>query len=372
LKPPQLDIVILGLSITSSWGNGHATTYRCLIRGLAQRGHRILFLERDVPWYASNRDLTSVPYAAVQLYNSLDDLRDRFHDAVRKADLVIVGSYVPQGVAAGKWVIDSAEGIVAFYDIDTPVTLAKLDSGDYEYIDPKLISQYDLYLSFTGGPTLRELEARYGASSARALYCAVDPEDYFAEPQPMRWTLGFMGTYSAERQPAVDRLLIAPAREMPNQEFCAAGSMFPDSVVWPENVERIEHLAPKQHRPFYNSQKFTLNLTRTQMIRAGHSPSVRLFEAAACGTPIISDWWPGLDRFFMPDREILIADSTEDVVRHLRSVSEHDRLRLAEKARMATLSKHTGLHRARELENYFMEAAERGSKATQSVAPRVI
>jgi len=368
LKPPQLEIVILGLSITSSWGNGHATTYRCLLRGLAQRGHRVLFLERDMPWYASNRDLTAVPYATVQLYGSLDELRDRFENAIRTADLVIVGSFVPEGVAAGNWVLETAQGVTAFYDIDTPVTLGKLDAGDYEYIDPALIPRYNLYLSFTGGQTLRDLVSRYKARLARPLYCAVDPEDYFPEPQHVRWTLGFMGTYSADRQPAVERLLIEPARELTNDKFCVAGSMFPESIEWPENIERIEHLAPKEHRGFYNSQKFTLNLTRPQMIRAGYSPSVRLFEAAACGTPIVSDWWRGLDDFFMPDREILIADSAADVIRHLRDISEHDRLQIAERARMRTLSKHTGLHRAHELENYFVEAAERSGKTAHNAA----
>ncbi len=370
MKPPQLDIVIFGLSITSSWGNGHATTYRCLLRGLAQRGHRILFLERDVPWYASNRDLTTVPYATVQLYGSLAELRDRFAEAVCNADLVIVGSYVPEGVAAGKWALETSQGVVAFYDIDTPVTLAKLEANDYEYIEPQLIPQYDLYLSFTGGPTLLKLGSTYGAKLARPLYCAVDPDDYFPEARHIRWGLGFMGTYSAERQPAVERLFIAPARELPEEKFCVAGSMFPDSVVWPENIERIEHLAPKDHRAFYNSQKFTLNLTRTQMIQAGYSPSVRLFEAAACGTPIISDWWRGLDEFFIPNREILIADSTADVVQHLRHISEHDRVQIAEKARMKTLSKHTGIHRAHELENYYMEAAGKSSGATRNATPQ--
>ncbi len=372
MKPPQLDIVVLGLSITSSWGNGHATTYRCLLRGLAQRGHRVLFLERDVPWYASQRDLTTVPYATVQLYGSLDELRERYAQAVRDADLVIVGSYVPEGVAAGKWVIETAQGVAAFYDIDTPVTLSKLDQGDYEYIDPTLIPEYDLYLSFTGGRTLRELVTRYHAKLARPLYCAVDPEDYFPESLHTSWTLGFMGTYSAERQPAVEKLLIAPARELPDEKFCVAGSMFPESIEWPANVERIEHLAPKEHRAFYNAQKFTLNLTRTQMIQAGYSPSVRLFEAAACGTPMISDWWEGLDEFFTPNREILIADRTEDVVRFLRDTSEHDRLQIAERARMRTLSKHTGSHRAHELENYYVEATERSGRATRNAAPHVL
>jgi len=368
MKVPQLDIVVLGLSITSSWGNGHATTYRCLLRGLAQQGHRILFLERNVPWYASNRDLESAPYADVKLYQSLNELREGFAGAVRNADLVIVGSYVPEGVAVGDWAIRTAKGVVAFYDIDTPVTMAKLDAGDHEYISPEMVPQYDLYLSFTGGPMLAHLESHYGARTARPLYCAVDPHEYFPDPQPQRWALAFMGTYSAERQPAVERLLIGPARELSNEKFCVAGSMFPDSVEWPENLQRIDHLAPNNHRSFYNAQRFTLNLTRTEMIRAGYSPSVRLFEAAACGTPIISDWWSGLDQFFTPKHEILIAGSTADVVGYLRDKDEDRRMRMAEKARNATSARHTGLHRAHELEKYFKEAANRKARAAPRAA----
>jgi spore maturation protein CgeB len=248
--------------------------------------------------------------------------------------------------------------------------LAKLEAGDYEYLAPSLISQYDLYLSFTGGGTLRDLETRYGAKVARPLYCAVDPSDYFPDPQPTRWALAFMGTYSAERQPALERLLLDPARSLSGETFCVAGSMFPSSEDWPENVERIEHVAPAAHRAFYNSQNFTLNLTRTQMIRAGYSPSVRLFEAAACGTPVVSDWWPGLDEFFLPDREILIAETAADVVKYLRDVKPQRRAQIAEAARLATLSKHTGAHRAQELETYFMEAADRSVRATLGAAPR--
>jgi spore maturation protein CgeB len=361
LKPLQLDIAILGLSITSSWGNGHATTYRCLLRGLAQRGHRVLFLERDVPWYASNRDVQSVPYADVQLYSSLDELRDRFGGAIRNADLVIVGSYVPEGAIAGQWVLETAHGTTAFYDIDTPVTLSKLESGDRAYITPELIPRYHLYLSFTGGATLSHLESHYGARLARPLYCAVDPEDYYPDPQPARWSLGFMGTYSEDRQPAVEQLLMAPAAALPSQNFCVAGSMFPDALAWPENVERITHLPPGEHRHFYNAQRFTLNLTRVQMIRAGYSPSVRLFEAAACGTPIISDRWPGLEEFFVPGSEILTAASSEDVVRYLSTIPEKNRIEIAERARTATLRRHTGAHRAQELERYFQEASAPGS-----------
>ncbi len=220
--------------------------------------------------------------------------------AVRHADLVIVGSYVPDGVEVGRWAIATAQGVTAFYDIDTPVTLAKLERGDTEYLSPDLIRRYDMYLSFTGGPTLQRLERQYGSPMARALYCSVDPERYHPEPAEPRWDLGYLGTYSDDRQPTVDRLLVEPARAWGEGRFVVAGPQYPGSIVWPANVARIEHLPPADHSAFYNAQRFTLNVTRADMIAAGWSPSVRLFEAAACGTPIISDWWAGLDSLFDP------------------------------------------------------------------------
>src|SRR5690606_14367036 len=147
----RLNIVMLGLSITSSWGNGHATTYRALVRELSRLGHRVLFLERDVPWYAAARDLPNPPYCRTELYDSLSDLRQRFGSDVARADLVMVGSFVPEGSLLGDWVVESAGGVKAFYDIDTPVTLSQLEEQTCEHISRELIPRYDLYLSFAGG-----------------------------------------------------------------------------------------------------------------------------------------------------------------------------------------------------------------------------
>lgn len=351
----EMRIVILGLSITSSWGNGHATTYRGLVRELARRGHDVLFLERDVPWYAANRDLPSPPYGRTRLYEGLEALRRTYGGVVRDADLVIVGSYVPQGVEVGKWVQETAHGLTAFYDIDTPVTLAKLTRGDYEYLSPELIPGYDLYLSFTGGPTLERLETEFGSPAARPLYCSVDPELYFPEGRPAVWDLGYLGTYSPDRQPGLENLLIDSARIWPQGRFIVAGPQFPPSVLWPPNVERVEHLPPGEHRRFYNRQRFTLNITRADMIRSGWSPSVRLFEAAACGTPIVSDWWEGLDALFIPGEEILIALSGCDTLDYLRGISEEERGEIGRRAREKVLGAHTAAHRARELELYAAE-----------------
>ncbi|RYZ05062.1 MAG: glycosyltransferase [Comamonadaceae bacterium] len=345
-----MKIVILGLSITSSWGNGHATTYRGLVRELVRRGHDVLFLERDVPWYADNRDMPRPTWGRTVLYADLPTLRREHADAVGVADLVIVGSYVPDGVAVGDWVQSQASGLTAFYDIDTPVTLARLERGDTEYLAPRQIADYGLYLSFTGGPTLARLERDYGSPAARVLYCAFDPALYHPEPSKPTWDLGYMGTYSDDRQPTVASLLLAPARAWPQGRFAVAGPQYPKDIVWPANLQYMPHLPPAEHRAFYNRQRFTLNVTRADMIAAGWSPSVRLFEAAACGTPIISDRWAGIESLFVPGEEIFLADSGDEVLRLLRDLPEDERRRVGERARQRVLAEHTAAHRAAELE----------------------
>jgi spore maturation protein CgeB len=358
METQRMRILILGLSITSSWGNGHATTYRGLVRELVRRGHDVLFLERDVPWYAANRDLPRPPHGRTELYADLADLKDRFTDAVRGADLVVVGSYVPQGVDVGAWVQRTARGVPAFYDIDTPVTLAKLARGDFEYLSPELIPGYALYLSFTGGPTLQRIERELGSPAARPLYCSCDPELYAPQVREPLWDLGYLGTYSDDRQPVLERLMLEAARARPSGRFVVAGPQYPAGIPWPANVARVEHLAPPEHPAFYNSQRFTLNVTRADMVRAGYSPSVRLFEAAACGVPIISDAWEGLDTFFRPDEEILISRSGEETRRYLQEVPEEERRALGMKARARVLAEHTATHRAATLEDYTRSVSE--------------
>lgn len=351
----SLDIVIFGLSITSSWGNGHASTFRSLVRALSARGHNVLFLERDVPWYAEHRDLPQPPYGVTRLYKTIAQLKKKFTKRVRNADLCIVGSYVPEGSQIGEWVTRTNHGVRAFYDIDTPVTLAKLAQGNIDYITPRLIREYDIYLSFTGGPVLLKIEREFGSPKARTLYCSFDPTIYFPETRTAKWDLGYMGTYSGDRQSSLDLLLLEPARQRRDFKAVVAGPMYPAELRWPPNVERIEHLAPAAHRHFYNSQRFTLNLTRADMLNAGYSPSVRLFEAAACGTPIISDYWPGIETFFELHTEILPASQLRHVLAYVNDMSEEQRAATGERARKRVVAGHSAEQRALELEKYFAE-----------------
>lgn len=367
-----LDIVILGLSITSSWGNGHATTYRGLVRELAAQGHRVTFLERDVPWYGgAHRDQPEPQGCRTILYAGLDELFETHAGLVRDADAVIVGSYVPDGREVGAWAQATAKGLVAFYDIDTPVTLAALENGGTAYLAADQIPGYGLYLSFTGGPTLTRLEREFGSPMARALYCSADPDIYRPDEQAERWALGYLGTYSIDRQPTLDKLLLKVAEALPERKFVVAGPQYPGDIVWPRNVERIEHLPPGEHRGFYTTQTFTLNVTRADMIRAGWSPSVRLFEAAACAAPIISDHWEGLDELFRPGREILIAHSTDDVVKALTEMTPESIRALGLRARTRVLAAHTAAHRAEELATHLREAIGRRAVVSRPSRRRV-
>jgi spore maturation protein CgeB len=355
-------LVVLGLSLSSAWGNGHATTFRALLKAFAARGHEVLFLERDVPWYAAHRDFQQADWCRLEFYGNLEAL-ERWRGEIAAADAVMVGSYVPDGVEVGRLAQAWARGVVAFYDIDTPVTLAKLERGDFEYLDPEVIPGYHVYFSFTGGPTLQRIERQYGSPAARALYCSADAEMYRPVDAPRRWDLSYLGTYSDDRQPTLERLLLEPARRAPELKFVVAGPQYPAGIDWPPNVERIEHVGPADHPAFYAASRYTLNVTRQDMIAAGWSPSVRLFEAGACGTPIISDVWEGLDALFEPGREIVLARSGDDVLAELRSPDPGRRDAIATGARARVLAAHTSEHRARELERDLLESVNSGTSA---------
>jgi spore maturation protein CgeB len=349
---PQLKIVFLGLSITSSWGNGHATTYRGLVRELSSRGHDVTFLERDVPWYAAHRDLARPAHGRTVLYQSVAELETRHKDTIAEADIVVVGSYVPDGRAVGDFALTHARGPVAFYDIDTPVTVAELERDTCGYLRRDQVPRYALYLSFSGGPILDRIEETFGSPNAQPLYCSVDPAVYQANNLERRWDLSYMGTYSDDRQPAIDRLLIAPARALGGQLFVVGGPQYPESIKWPRNVERISHVAPHAHPAFYGSSRVTLNVTRRDMVRAGHSPSVRLFEAAACGVAIASDRWAGIDSFFEPDTEIVLVDEAAAVIELLSKWPDDKLAHIARAAHRRVLAHHTSAQRAATFERY--------------------
>jgi spore maturation protein CgeB len=348
-----MKIAVFGLSVTSTWGNGHGTTYRALLKALHERGHDIVFFEKDVEWYASNRDLPEPSFCEVRLYKEWKDVVPRARQQLREADVAIVGSYFPDGIAAIDEMIDADPPVKAFYDIDTPITVSALRAeGVAGYITERQVPWLDLYFSFTGGRILRELEERFGAPRAVPLYCSFDPQQYRRLPanKDFACDMSYMGTYAPDRQPKVEELLCGPARQLGGRKFVVAGPQYPDSIRWPTNVRHIAHLSPRWHPEFYSSCTFTLNVTRRDMTMAGYSPSVRLFEAAACGAAIVSDNWPGLDTLFVPGEEILLPTGAGDVVRYLTELSPAEVRSIGERAQARVLAEHTSAQRAEQLE----------------------
>lgn len=348
-----MKIVVCGLTITSSWGNGHATTYRSLLKALHRRGHRIEFIEKDVEWYRSNRDLPQPSFCSVHLYEEWKNERAALVRISKDADAIVIGSYFPDAIAATNMLLEHVSCPILFYDIDTPITLSRLrEHGGTEYLEGALIPQFDAYLSFTGGPALRELEQHFGARRAIAFFCSVDPDLYHPAANRPEFCndLSYLGTYAADRQPKLMKLLDDTAGHLPTARFIVAGPQYPDEISWHPNVERIIHLSPPDHPAFYSSSRFTLNLTRDDMVAAGYSPSVRLFEASACGAAILSDSWAGLAEFLTPGEEILLPEDAAEVVTILRETSDADRKRMGVRARERILAEHTAEHRAKEFE----------------------
>lgn len=348
-----MNLVVFGLSITSSWGNGHATTYRALLRDFARRGHHVTFFEQDQPWYAAHRDALAIPGVDVVIHEGVEALASRHTRSVAEADAVLVGSYVPNGQQLGAWVLRTAQGVKAFYDIDTPVTLEAVERAACDYLRADQIPAYDLYFSFTGGPILSRLERDFGARSAVPLYCAVDTDHYHPVESRFEWDLGYLGTFAEDRQPGLERFLFEPACRWKRGRFVVGGSGYPEHLAWPEQVFKMGHLSPARHPAFYSAQRFTLNLTRAAMVRAGHSPSVRLFEAAACAVPVITDAWDGLDEFFAPGSEILVARTTEDVLGFLCDLPPEEAALVGRRAFSRVREHHTSAHRAAELETHL-------------------
>jgi spore maturation protein CgeB len=354
-----MKLAIFGLSVSSAWGNGHATLWRGLIAALTRRGHRIAFFERDTPYYASNRDLTELPGGELILYEDWPDVLPSARRHVADADAAIITSFCPDAIAASQLLLDST-ALRVFYDLDTPVTLARMAAGQpVDYISPSALRDFDLVLSYTGGLALDELRRVLGARRVAPLYGSVAPETHkpAAPDARYRGLLGHLGTYSADRDAPLRALFVEPARRLPNRKFVLAGSMYDGNFPWQPNIFLVSHVIPADHPAFYCSTKLTLNVTRGAMAKMGYCPSGRLFEAAACGAPVLSDYWEGLERFFEPGREILIARDTDEAMDALGR-SPEDLARVARAARERTLAEHTAAVRAVELET-ALESARR-------------
>jgi spore maturation protein CgeB len=347
-----MKLVIFGLTISSSWGNGHATLWRGLCRALIRRGHQVVFFERDVPYYAAHRDLHSLAGMRLCLYSEWDEVRHQAERELHDADAGMVTSYCPDGIAASELLLSSAARLKTYYDLDTPVTLDHWRNGRaLTYIPPQGLGDFDLVLSFAGGGALELLRTEMGAQRVAPLYGSVDPEMHRpGNPvKDYRADLSYLGTYAEERQQSLRELFIEPARRMPQQRFLIGGAQYPQEFPWTQNIYFVRHVPPSEHGAFFSSSRLTLNVTRRAMVELGYCPPGRLFEAAACGTPMVSDLWKGLDEFFQPGEEILVSTKPEDTMEALE-LGPAELARIGRQARERALAEHTADHRVLELE----------------------
>lgn len=362
--------VVFGLTVSSSWGNGHATLWRGLSSALGRAGHVLEFFERDEPWYASHRDLLALPGGALHLYDRFEAVRRRAEAAAATADVVLVTSYCPDALDATEVALSSRARLKAFYDLDTGVTLARLRAGEpVEWLGRRGLRDFDLVLSFTGGRTLSLLRSALGARRAAPLYGCVDPAVHrpaVGRPE-YRGDVSWLGTFAPSRQAGLERLFLEPAARMPERTFVLAGSMYDGKFPWRENVRYVRHLEPALHPCFFCSSPLTVNVTRAEMAEVGHCPSPRLFEAAACGVPVLSDWFDGLDAFFEPGGEILVARSADEAADAIASPRE-ELAWMARRARDRALAEHTADARARQLVS-LCEAAVRADAEAPARAP---
>ena len=356
-----LDLVIIGRSILSSYGNRTAILYRGLINELAQLGHRTIFLEprNDLP-SGHYRDLLRSPYCEVWTYDTVDALLKEYRPAIQSADVVMVGNDLPETDRIAEWVVEEARGLTIYYDTDMATTRDNLAGAisSKHCLSCRTLPIFNLYLSTTGGPPLQQLAKAHGLACARPLYESIDPYSYYRTDAETTYDLGFIGNYKPRREALLQELMVNPAEHTPNRQFALAGDGYRDRLALPGNITYLEHLPETNHVDFYNRQKATLVVSRDDRRALGYTPSRRLLAAAACGIPVLSDEWNGLNDFFEDRREVFNVGNEQDVLAVLYGTDEETVRRAGLAARERVLAEHTTTRRAEELLGYWEEITD--------------
>ncbi|MEL7162238.1 MAG: glycosyltransferase [Bacteroidota bacterium] len=354
-----LDLVIIGRSILSSYENPTAELYRGLINELAQHGHRTTFLELQPPGERRVRDMLRSPYCQVWTYRDTASLMNEYTLAVQSADVVMLGSGVEDAEDIAIWIAEEARGIKVYYDSNLHRTLRSLQQAKKEgdCLSCRTIVHFNLFLSTTGGPTLQHLAEDNDLAFARPLYESVDPYSFYRTDTEKTYDLGFIGNYKADRMDYLRNLLLEPAGYAPNRQFALAGSGY-DQTDWPGNLTYLEYLPETNLVDFYNRQRCTLVVPRADRRTMGYTPTRRLLAAAACGVPVLTDSWDGLDYFLEPNREVFCVSDRDAVLKILYHTEESQRIKLGTEARKRILAQHTIAHRAEQFLGYLAEVTD--------------
>jgi len=341
-------IFVIGSSITSSYWNGAATYYRGIYKHIAALSHEITFAEPDVYGRQQRRDAESYHYVESVIYSTPKDL-PRVLDRAQSADLIIKHS----GVGADDELLEreialnvNDEGLRAFWDVDAPATLARVEENPQDSFR-SLIPEYDLILTYGGGPSVMEHYRRLGAKSCYPIYNALDPETHYpVSPDPaLACDLVLVANRLPDREKRVNEFFLAAARLAPDLRFILGGEGWGDKAL-PKNVRWIGHVGTGDHNRVNCSARMVLNLNRDSMANVGFSPPTRVFEAAGTASCLITDAWAGIDTFFNPGKEILIASSAEEIVQLIRNTSSQQAQQIGAAMRMRALNSHTYAQRA--------------------------
>ncbi len=354
-------IFVFGSSLTSSYWNGAATYYRGIYKNLHARGHRVTFAEPDIYGRQQNRDSGDINYADVIVYSGRREL-DRLLAAAAACDLVIKHS----GVGADDELLErrvlechSRRTRVAFWDVDAPATLARVE-GDAADPFRALIPQYDLVFTYGGGPPVVQHYLRLGAKTCYPIYNALDPETHHPAPvdASLACDLAFVGHRLPDRETRVQEFFLRAAELAPEMSFVLGGEGWAGKSL-PGNVRWIGHVATHDHNRVNSSARMVLNINRESMADIGFSPPTRVFEAAGAGACLITDAWAGIDTFFRPQREILVATSAEQIVEHLRAVDRKHSKQIGAAMRARALRDHTYAIRARQVDHLLAQELDR-------------
>jgi spore maturation protein CgeB len=356
-------VVLFGSSLVSAYWNGAATYYRGMCKALHARGHEVVFVEPDLYERQQHRDLVEdPPYAEVRVCQGWDELAREIERA-RGADLVAKCSGVggwDMELAAAVLDLQSDRTRVAFWDVDAPQTLAAAFAEPVEGSRTfrSLVPRYDLILLYGGGPPVEAAYAQLGARRTKLVYNAVDPDEYYPVPaeSDRASDLLFMGNRMPDREQRVRDLFFGAALLAPDQTFVLGGNGWGDASL-PSNVRWIGHVPTGDHRGWNCSARLVLNVNRADMAATGYSPPTRVFEAAGCGSCVVTDAWQGIETFFAPESEILVASSAAELARYVRDVSPARAREIGAAARERVLRDHTYTRRAEDLDKALAPAA---------------
>jgi spore maturation protein CgeB len=347
-------IAFFASSLVSAYWNGAATYYRGIVRALHNRGHRIAFYEPDAYQRQQHRDMEDPPWAQVVVYVATGEGVHRALESARGADLIVKASGVGvfdellEAAVAG---LKTDSNLVAFWDVDAPATLDRVHHNSFDPFLP-LIPQYDVIFTYGGGdPVVRAYQA-LGAQTCVPVYNALDPDMHYpAKPEPrFAADLAFLGNRLPDRERRVEDFFLAPAARLPRRQFLLGGAGWGDKPM-SANIRYLDHVYTREHNAFNSTPRAVLNVSRDSMARYGFSPATRVFEAAGAGACLITDSWEGIDLFFEPDREILVARDGSDVANHLLALTDQRAHDIGQAAYRRVLAEHTYAHRAANVES---------------------